>query len=118
MLFIAVPNEIDSFRRRVRKLKNSLGLKRGRFEGVLGIPRIRLDGSLNEIHLSHFTERSLSAALTRHGFDVVETSPDPYYVSKGFREMADTGYYMVCSLIKMITGRNVYDTFWIVGRKR
>jgi SAM-dependent methyltransferase len=118
ILFIAVPNEINSLRRRVRKLKYSLGLKRGRYEGVLGIPKIRLDGSLNEIHLSHFTERSLSSALANYGFDVIETNPDPYYVSKGFRKVADTLYYMICSLINMITGRNMYDTLWIVGRKR
>ena len=56
--------------------------------------------------------------MANYGFDVIEKGLDPYYVSKGFRETADTLYYLICSLIRMITGRNMYDTLWIVGRKR
>ena len=118
IVFIAVPNEIDSLRRQVRKLLNAVGVKQIRYEGVLGIPKIRLDGSLTEIHLSHFTGRSLANALEKYGFDVVEKGMDPYYVSKGLREVVDMTYFRICFLIKYMTGRNLYDTLWMVGRKR
>lgn len=118
MIFIAVPNEVDSLRRWVRKLLHSLGVKRVRYEGGLGIPKLRLDGSLAEIHLSHFTQWSLSAALERQGFDVIEKSLDPYYVSRGGRTIIDTAYYHLCALVKRVTGRNLYDTLWVAGRKR
>ncbi len=118
MIFIAVPNELDSLRRHVRKLLHSLGLKQIRYEGVLGISKIRLDGSLSEIHLSHFTGKSLANALDKYGFDVVEQGMDPYYVSKGWQEVIDSTYFNICSFFKKITGMNVYNTLWIVGRKR
>jgi SAM-dependent methyltransferase len=117
MLFVAVPNEIYSLPLRWRRVLIRLGLKKNRKVGVLGIPRITLDGALPEIHLSHFTPESLSRALVASGYTLVETGLDQYYVVKGTRKLKEHINFWFCQVYYLLFHRNIYQTMWLVARK-
>jgi len=117
MLFVAVPNEIYSLPLQWRRVLIRIGLKKNRRIGVLGIPRITLDGSLPEIHLSHFTPESLSLALVACGFSLVESGLDQYYVVKGARKLKEHLNFWFCQIFYRLFHRNIYQTMWLVARK-
>lgn len=118
LLFIAVPNELLSLRSKVRKLLHCAGVKAIRFEGKLGLPKIRLDGSLAEIHLSHFTPEVLQTALEHNGFSVIETSLDPYYVASGLHLAVNSTLYGALTLVNTMFGRNLFSAMWLVAKKQ
>ena len=95
-LFIAVPNDIESAKP--------------------GWPqKITLDGSMGEIHLSHFTPECLRNLLEREGFRIIEMSLDPYFVTKGVHLYANWLQYITFLVIWGITGKNYYDTIWVAA---
>jgi 2-polyprenyl-3-methyl-5-hydroxy-6-metoxy-1,4-benzoquinol methylase len=83
-LAVAVPNDLYSYRGK-RFLRTFAARRFGRFARV-GLPEIVLDGSLTEIHLSHFTPKVLRRLLEQSGFSVIACTLDPYYVAVGFAE--------------------------------
>ena len=117
MLFIAVPNEIYSLPLQWRRVLIRIGLKKNRRVGLLGIPRIVLDGTLPEIHLSHFTPESLAIALADRGFTVVDSGLDQYYVARGARKLKEHLNYLSCCLFFRLFNKNIYQTMWLVARK-
>ncbi len=117
VLFVAVPNEVSSLAGIRRRVLFRTGLKRVRRLGILGIPRIALDGSLAEIHLSHFTSGALSRALARNGFRTIDRGLDQYYVARGAQEEAATRRYNRYALFFAVTGINLYETMWLAARK-
>lgn len=118
VMVVAVPNELWASRSRVGGLLRKLGLKEQRDTGKWGLPRLTLDGSLDEIHVSHFTPRVLQRFLEASGFSVIENSLDPYYVAVGPAKVKEALYYAFCRLVRFLTGINIYDTIWVVARKR
>jgi SAM-dependent methyltransferase len=88
-LFIAVPNELDTARQHVKRGLARLGVKRYFRRGKMQLPRIVLDGSIDEIHLSHFTVSTLRRLLERHGLTVIDEGLDPYSVVQGARGAMD-----------------------------
>ena len=117
ILFIAVPNEIYSLPLLWRRVLIRMGFKKNRRIGVLGIPRITVDGSLAELHLSHFTPLSLKNALLSSGFTLVESGLDQYYVTTGFKKMKSYLNYKLCLLFNGLFGINIYQTIWVVAKK-
>src|SRR5260370_5465761 len=99
ILVIAVPNEIASLRGRLRTLRG----------GRYAIPRISLYGSIDEIHLSHFTPRVLRHALERAGFSVISNTPDPYFLRKGLRRLKAEAFYFGCVAFQRVFGVNLFD---------
>jgi len=118
ILLVAVPNELHSLRQKIRKFLCRFGLLKSTFHGQLGIAPIQLDGSLDEIHLSHFTPQVLEGLMERAGFTVLENGMDPYFVAKGFAEMANMAYFKLMSLFWRLTGKNCYDTIWLVAKRK
>ena len=122
VLVVAVPNEILSLnvraRTRIKRLLRNLRITRFSDVGHLGLPKITLNESLSEIHLSHFTAEVLKRFLENSGFEVVENSLDPYYVAKGFGLMVQQCYYFVGLSVMWAFKVNIYDTIWMVGKKR
>lgn len=116
VLAIAVPNEVASFRGWLRRTRYRLGIKPPAGLGRFALPLIRLDGSMDEIHLSHFTPPVLRELLKACGFEVVRSTLDPYFVSTGGRGAADRVYYSLCSVLGWF-GFNVYDAMLIIARK-
>lgn len=116
VLVVAVPNDLVGVRSRIRRLLSILKIGRFRHYGRLGLPKIDLDGSQDEIHLSHFTPSVLQVVLERHGFDVVENALDPYYVAEGVRKVFHDALYFCCLLVMRLFGYNLYDTIWMAAR--
>jgi SAM-dependent methyltransferase len=114
-LVIAVPNEISSLRGLKRRIFNRL---RGHQDhGTLGLPRLTLDGSISEIHLSHFSPPVLARLLETTGFKVVANTLDPYYVRTGLRRLKADFYYYSCLLFHLMFRVNIYDTILMIARK-
>jgi len=117
VLFIAVPNELFTLKNIVKKFLDSVGIRKNKYIGKLGIARIVLDGTLSEIHLSHFTPTVLASFLVRNGFIILEEGLDPYYVSKGLKLLTNNLYYAFLSLVMKLFRVNLYETMWIVAKK-
>lgn len=118
MLFIAVPNDIQCLRAKRIEIFRKIGIYRALSKGVYGLPKLTLDGSLGEIHLSHFTPEVLDSMLKREGFRVLEFSLDPYFISMGVDRIKQEMLYHLYRVIFRITGLNLYDTIWIVAQNR
>ncbi|HEV7521484.1 MAG TPA: class I SAM-dependent methyltransferase [Candidatus Angelobacter sp.] len=114
-IVIAVPNEVISLRALKRWLFGKIKKPHG--SGVLGLPRLTLDGSIHEIHLSHFTPFVLRRVLQSTGFSVVVDTLDPYYVRTGLRRLKADFYYYACLLFRYLCGMNIYDAILIIARK-
>jgi ubiquinone/menaquinone biosynthesis C-methylase UbiE len=114
-MVVAVPNEVISLRALKRWVFGKFKKPRG--VGVLGLPRLTLDGSIHEIHLSHFTPPVLRRLLQTTGFSVVVDTLDPYYVRTGLRRVKADFYYFSCLLFRYLFGLNVYDAILVIARK-
>jgi len=117
IFFIAVPNDIISLKAKLKAALSKLGVKRFRNIGKLGLPQITLDGSLPEIHLSHFTPQALCNVLEKCGFEVIDDSLDPYFASRGIKKLIMNVFYYFAYSYSMIFKRNIYDTIWIAAKK-
>lgn len=117
VLMIAVPNDIQSFKARVKKILRVAGVHKYQKNGRLCLPRIVLDGSLREIHLSHFTPGALRRLVEQVGFSVIWNTLDPYYVATGLNMGKEAAYYRFCLALKSVMRANLYDTILLVGRK-
>lgn len=94
---VAVPNDFDYFLHK---------------PGIQVLAPITLQGE--EIHLSHFTTKSLQTVMQRAGFTVVDVSLDPYWTPDTAKERMR---YSVLSSMHRLTGRNLYPTIWITARR-
>ena len=117
VLVIAVPNDILSLKTKVKIFLKKIGVKRFSNIGKLGLPKIKLDGSLDEIHLSHFTPEVLKQVLERSGFSVIENSLDPYYASSGVKLICHHLYYIFHLILMFVLKRNYYDTIYTVAKR-
>jgi 2-polyprenyl-3-methyl-5-hydroxy-6-metoxy-1,4-benzoquinol methylase len=93
VLTLAVPNDQESLRARLGREK---------------LAPISL--AEHEVHLSHFTEKTLRALLERAGFQVREASVDPYWPIKSLKQEIK---FAVLATVYRLTGRNLYETIWI-----
>lgn len=119
VLIIAVPNEINSLiKRPIKRLFSILRIGKFRKYGIFGLPKIELDGTLSEIHLSHFTVSTLKKWLTKKHFIVVEDTLDPYYAATGVKKFIHDFVYLIFLIIKRITNYNLYDAIWIVAKRQ
>lgn len=114
-LVIAVPNEVASLRGLKRRLFSKL--RKPKNGGVLGLPRLTLNGSISEIHLSHFSPGVLARLLESTGFSVITSTLDPYYVRTGLRRLKADFYYYSCLVFRHLFGVNIYDTILMIARK-
>ena len=114
ILVAAVPNDIMGTKSIVRRALALAGV--GRFRGRrCGLARIRLDGSLAEIHLSHFTPAVLRQLVERSGLRVVSEGLDPYRAAAGINRTADDLHRATCSLVFNAFGVNLYDAMMVVA---
>lgn len=118
LLLIAVPNELQAFRQKIRRVLSRLGVLKSRFHGKLGIAPLVLDGSLDEIHLSHFTPAVLASMVKKQGFTIIENGLDPYFVSHGAAQYFQRAYYEVMNCVWKLTEQNCYDTIWLIAKKQ
>lgn len=114
ILAIAVPNEVASLRGLKRRWFGARGQAR---VGKLGLPRITLDGSMEEVHLSHFTPAVLRRLVTASGFTVLKSTLDPCYVRTGSSRSKADLYYALCLAFQKVCRVNIYDAILMVARK-
>src|SRR4029077_5425962 len=117
VLIVAVPNEVASLRAVLRRILVRGNLKKPGDRGMLGLPRIRLDGSIGEIHLSHFTPKVLRHLMNSTGFSILTSTLDPYYITSGLARVRSDLYYMFCLCLRGLFGINVYDAILVIARK-
>jgi 2-polyprenyl-3-methyl-5-hydroxy-6-metoxy-1,4-benzoquinol methylase len=117
VLVVAVPNDVFSFNARMRRLFKML--KWGRFAhyNTLGLPRLTLNEATEEVHLSHFTEKTLKRLLHDRGFVVERASLDPFFVARGPRLLKQNILYGFYAAVHAVTGVNLYETLWVSARK-
>jgi SAM-dependent methyltransferase len=118
ILVLAVPNEFRPFKSGLRWALGRIGIQK--YQGITrtGLRRIRLDGSMDEIHLSHFTPRSLKYLLDSCGFQVIQNDLDRYYVpAGGVKNLIHDARYFFAKICHILTDVNVYDTIWMVAQK-
>jgi 2-polyprenyl-3-methyl-5-hydroxy-6-metoxy-1,4-benzoquinol methylase len=118
VLVIAVPNDFNSLRARAKRALSRITSKRIHQVGRAGLPRLTLDGSLHEIHLSHFTPRVLKRLLHECGFVVLESGLDRYYVATGSARVRQNMWYAICSIVHSLFRVNLYDTILVIARKQ
>jgi SAM-dependent methyltransferase len=117
ILVVAVPNEVASLRGFAKQMFARIGIRRRQGTGKLGLRRISLDGSIDEIHLSHFSPKVLHRLLQATGFSVISSTLDPYYVVTGIRRLKADMYYHCCLAFSYIFKVNLYDTTLVIARK-
>lgn len=118
VLVIAVPNDILCIRPKIRKVLALGKGKRSSESSKLGLTRITLDGSMQEIHVSHFTPSVLERFLEASGFTVLENTLDPFYAATGLRKLKEDFYYAICAALRFFFRINIYDALWVVARKK
>lgn len=99
-LFVAIPNDLES-----------LGVRTGRDS----LRPIEL--STSEIHLSHFTTKSVAKLLRLSGFEAISLSLDPFWVVPRSKERLQALRYHGMGALYHLTGINLYPTIWAVARK-
>jgi 2-polyprenyl-3-methyl-5-hydroxy-6-metoxy-1,4-benzoquinol methylase len=117
LYIVAVPNDIQSVKSKLTLLKQAkklLSSSRINSYGKYGLAKITLDENDKEIHLSHFTPTVLKKLMESCGFEVVESSLDPYYVRDS---ITNNLWYSIHNFIYSVTKNNYYDTIWMVGKK-
>jgi len=136
ILVVAVPNDLVGSKAMVKRLLALAGV--GGFKGRrYGLGRIRLDGSLTEvhlmnfkprrgyflansptteIHLSHFTPSVLRRLVERSGLATASEGLDPYTHAEGIRQVANDVHFAIGSLILRCFGLNLYDTILVVAK--
>lgn len=97
-LFIAVPNDIDSIKHRLR---------------LANLQPIELKTS-GEIHLSHFTSGSLSRLVARGGLSVLQIALDPQWADRTYYWLP---IYGCLGVWNSLSKTNLYSTIWLVARK-
>ncbi len=117
-LIIAVPNELHSiFRQGARTLLKALKIGKFKLYGKHTLPKITLDGTLFEIHLSHFSKNTLAQLIEQNGFTIQENGLDPYYSASGILKLLHVTAFSVSKAILSLFGKNIYDTIWITAKK-
>jgi 2-polyprenyl-3-methyl-5-hydroxy-6-metoxy-1,4-benzoquinol methylase/rubredoxin len=115
VLVIAVPNDLYTVRG--RRFLKTITNRMFHHSRALGLPKIVLDGSVAEIHLSHFTPTVLRRLLEQCGLKVIANTLDPYYAATGFAHFKHAVFYAGCRALHGVLRVNVYDTMLLVARK-
>ena len=117
ILVVAVPNEICGIRKILVRLLSLFKIGRFKNYGKIGLPKLALDGTLTEMHLSHFRTGVLRNFLKQNGFKVSDEALDPFYAAEGLNKIAHKTLYLICLALKNITGINFYLGLWLVAKK-
>lgn len=117
ILILAVPNDNAGLKKMVIRVLSILKIGKFRSYGKLGLPKLELDGSQKEIHLSHFKNSVLVNFLERNGFSVIEDTLDPYYSVDGFNKILHDLFFFLSLVIKRLFRKNIYPAIWIAAKK-
>jgi 2-polyprenyl-3-methyl-5-hydroxy-6-metoxy-1,4-benzoquinol methylase len=121
ILYISVPNEASySLRMVLPALLSAAGLPKFRAFRHGGHRKIDLN-SMREIHLSHFSDKVLRTYLEGIGLELVDSGIeflDPFTFTRGVLQVPRYITFGIAWAIRILTGANIYNSFWIAARKR
>lgn len=112
-IVIAVPNDVKCWKRLAKHFMAMFQIGRFKTYGF-GIKGINMKGNFGEIHLSHFTPKTLRYFLETSGFQLIYEGPDPYFCKQNMSSVL--GYKFFC-LVNRIFKQNLYDTQLVIARK-
>jgi 2-polyprenyl-3-methyl-5-hydroxy-6-metoxy-1,4-benzoquinol methylase len=119
ILYISLPNEgALSLRRLLPGLLSMLGSRKFKGFSTNGFRKIAMD--LEEIHLSHFSEPVLKDHLARNSFSIAGCGIDfidPFMFKKGPVQIIRHLLFAGATVLRAITGINMYNCFWCVAKK-
>ncbi len=119
ILFISVPNESPvSFRLLLAGLFSLIGLKRFNDFTLKGFRKLEI-GVLDEIHLSHFSEKNLTKVLKNKNFEILETTiefHDTFMRNPGPIQIIRHIMLIASVLIKTLFRINTYNSFGVIAR--
>jgi len=120
LLYIAAPNEsCCSLRRILPGLFSAAGIKKFRPFSIRGLRKIDCS-AMNEIHVSHFSEKIIRRCLEKRGMKILGCGVDfldPYSFKSGLVQIPRHILYYASLLIRLITRMNIYNGLWIAARK-
>ena len=124
ILVIAVPNDINNalmslrgIRRPDRLVRKLLSICRDRVMGICRLTKINMANSKGEIHISHFTTKTLKKLLLKNGFALIDDTLDPYYGTTGKAKFYDDLIYYTCLVFKILFNINIYECIWVAARR-
>lgn len=119
ILFISVPNESPaSFRLLLAGLFSLMGFKRFKDFTLKGFRKLEI-GILDEIHLSHFSEKNLTKVLKNKNFEILETTiefHDTFMRNPGPIQIVRHIMLITSVLIKTLFRINTYNSFGVIAR--
>ena len=121
ILYLSVPNEaLYSLRMIAPAILSILGKKKYNGFSLKGFRKIDFD-SMEEIHLSHFSESTLKKVLKQKGFEIVSSNIDfidPLIYSKWPVQIVRHIIFSLAYLIRLAFKANIYNCLWIAARKK
>ena len=114
---VAVPNEIHGWK---RPIKSALALSRRGLPGTsirYGLPRITLNSPGEEIHLSHFTRRTLRALFDLSGLHVIDECLDPCHSATGTKQLVHENAFQTCKVLFFALGLQFGEAMWMAAEK-
>ena len=117
IVVVAVPNDLQNIKNKIKYLLTLTGIKTYTNFNKYMLPEIKLDGTVDEIHLSHFYPKTLCRLFNSVGLKVIDLTLDPHYVVSGLALMKKNIYFFLLNFVNSIFRLNLYETTWIVGKK-
>jgi len=119
IIYITVPNEAAySFRMILAGLFSRVGVKRFQNFTSQGFRKLEL-GKLDEIHLSHFTEKNLCTVLEKKGIEVLATTiefHDLFMQKNGPIQIVRHIMHGISIVLKKLFKLNTYNSFGVIAR--
>jgi SAM-dependent methyltransferase len=121
IFYVSVPNEAPySLRMIAPAILSLLGRKKYKAFSLKGFRKIDFD-SMEEIHLSHFSESTLKNAIKQKGFEIVSSNIDfidPLIYSKWPVQIIRHVVFSIAYLIRLVLKINIYNCLWIAAKKK
>lgn len=119
VIYISVPNESAfSFRMILAGVFSMIGLKRFKDFTAGGFRKLEI-GVLDEIHLSHFSEKNLKTVLKDKGFEILETTiefHDTFMRNPGPIQIIRHLMLATSVILKTFLRINTYNSFGIIAK--
>lgn len=115
IIMVCVPNDIHDWKRCLAAWGKRIHLHK--FEKFSPVSGLVMAGRSQEIHLSHFTEKTLVRALERTGFTIEALGLDPFYAVSWAQTIPHTLYYQFHRVLYRLTGVNQYCTILALAKR-
>lgn len=121
VFYISVPNEaLYSLRMITPAILSLIGRKKYKQFSLMGFRKIDFN-TMEEIHLSHFSEPVLKRALHKKGFEIVANNIDfidPLIYGKWPIQIIRHAIFAIAIMVRFVLKINIYNCLWIAAKKK